>query len=279
MKTLHAALFTIGLALLPVSACFAGPFGPVPVLGPTVHFAGLISPTQTDIELHELIYFATDGTGYFSAAGALTGTCTAGSTCSIGADLSYNAPPSFTPTSVAYSIIGFYRDPLNATFGPQFPSDFSDCYFPLGGPGCTVIPGAYAVVSNPNVFAVTSPGWSFDPLNLLQPGFVQFFDPSGVLSFGQLTAENGVANQFYNGNIVLADSIPANAYLNMPTIPLGGALTGGNITNFSDGTPNGTVTLSAQLTPEPSFTLILAGFFVALLIFRARRKTALRSCA
>jgi len=65
----------------------------------------------------------------------------------------------------------------------------------------------------------------------------------------------------------------------MPTIPLGGALTGGNITNFSDGTPNGTVTLSAQLTPEPSFTVILAGLFVALLIFRARRKTALRSCA
>ena len=134
MKTLHAALFTIGLALLPVSACFAGPFGPVPVLGPTVHFAGLISPTQTDIELHELIYFATDGTGYFSAAGALTGTCTAGSTCSIGADLSYNAPPSFTPTSVAYSIIGFYRDPPECHVRPAVSERFLGLLFSAGWP-------------------------------------------------------------------------------------------------------------------------------------------------
>ena len=78
--------------------------------------------------------------------------------------------------------------------------------------------------------------------------------------------------------VTLATDLPAKLALN-PQLP---ELRGTSKSNFefqlgikNDSGKKVTVSLSAQLTPEPSFTVILAALFAVLMVPVARRKTAL----
>jgi hypothetical protein len=251
----QAFLIAAFLSTASLALAQRGPGGPGvnPNYSGYMNFSGTITPSVADLELHQLIFYETDGSTFLSLAGPLSGVCPKITGCSFNVSVGYIGPTNYQPNLVAYSIMGFY-DSGGGTFGPSFPSDFDV---------------NSVAVANEHVFAVTSTSFS--------PG--QSFETFFPANFGIYTAENGVATTFFNGNTLVADGIPFSAFANFQQVPVGGALTGGQILDFTNGAFNGNVSIgtsfSATAIPEPVETILIGGGLALLGVYRFRRRQML----
>lgn len=198
----------------------------------TFTLSGTLAPTQQGLEYKELVYQLSDGVTTVNGLEALSGTCAALDICQFSQTLTYGAPLGFTPTSVKYTVLGFYGG------GPQ-----------AGDVSCAF--GFCSVFQNPDIFALTNSGFSGD--------FQDFWSPQlnntsctgpiqpPVCSDPRTASEDLLASMFYNGQTLLSENVSPGAYANFAPAGLGG---GGNsqILDFSGGVFNG----NADLTPSTS---------------------------
>lgn len=221
----------------------------------TITLSGTLSPTVKDLQYKELIFRLSDGTTTINGYGALNGTCLAGHTCSFSDDVAYTSPAGFAPTSIEYTIMGFYGNPSDPNYGPQG-GDVS-CNF-----------GFCNVSGNPDIFALTD-----------MPAGTSFNDFWASIGGGMgLGPEYNVAGTFYNGHLLSGDIIPAGAYAHFVSSLLGGSLSSGNIMDFTDGVLNGSASINAYSSmdvetgvPEPG-TGLITGLLAAGLPIAWRRK-------
>jgi hypothetical protein len=240
---------------------YSADFGPVPS---NLTLTGTIYAGAQDLQYKDLVYYLSDGTNSYSGETLLDGTCTAGQPGGCAFSESVYMPLGFTPTSVSYTILGFY--------GNNAPGN-------CGAPPCTV---SYL----PDVFALTDSSFPAYAFSAVGDGFWNLWGYYGSFSWGW-QFEDAVATAMYNGETLASQGL-------LPSTPpyyllssAGGALNGtlnGSIYDFSSPTLNGSFQLTDSLTegsstPEPSTTAaMLAGLLVLLLAARWGRRSVCVVC-